>query len=253
MAKRLLACSVAMSRIVLLEPHREPRNTLKALLRQRAGVIAVGHVHEALKVIQRASPSAIVVSLDLGPEAKMHGLKFAKMVRASADGNVMDLLVYGVPEGKSPSPAKVQQLKETYEVDHYIARNLSADKLAREIMTQLDLQEDTSLPRGRWWQRSTPEMASFAGADTGRFSLREVLDSTSVVTAKIQVVDEVEGEGPTASSSPSVGSAGGKLATNTASRASDTDSPSWSELLRSPANASTIKKLLTKEIRFRDK
>ena len=241
-----------MSRIVLLEPNRESRNALKTQLRQRAGVIAVGHIHEALKVIQRASPSAIVVSLDLGPEAKMHGLKFAKMLRAGADGNVMDLLVYGVPEGKSPSPGKVEQLKETYEVDHYIAQNLRVDKLAREIMTRLDLQEDTSLPQGRWWQRSTPEMASFAGADTGRFSLREVLDSTSVVTAKIQVVDEDEDDAQGVSSGAPAASTAGARAGKASRRSSAADSPSWSELLRSPANASTIKKLLTKEIRFRE-
>jgi len=244
-----------MSRIVLLEPTRDVRESLRNQLRKRSGVIAVGKVQEALQAIDRAEPSAVVIALDLGPASDMHGLKFAKLVREARGGNVMDLLVYGVPVGKSPSPAKVIQLEESYETDHYIAANLPTAELAAEIFKRLQLEQPSRVSPNRWWKRSKPIMETFDAEDTGNFSMRDVLDSSSVVTARAAVSDpdmdswsEVLNEDV---SLKNIRRAMTKAATfKQVNGFADDQNPTWTELLRSPASPQIIKTFLTKEIRF---
>lgn len=208
-----------MARIVILEPQREVRQALRAMLRDRAGVFAVGTIHEALKAINQANPDVVVVALDLGPGSEMHGLKFAKMVRGATGGDLRKIIVYGVPEGKSPSDAKVEQLQKDYGVDLYVPTNRTPQQLTLKLAEALNLKQTTSSSRssGRWWHRTSPEVTSFDPDESGDFSIREALESTSVVTAKMNVVGS--------------------------------DDESWGDVLREDVSLTSIKKLLTKDIR----
>jgi len=207
-----------MSRIILLEPRRDPRETLKANLRKRAGVIAVSKIHEALKAIDQTDPDVVVVALDLGPSSDMHGLKFAQMLRARPGGDLRKLIVYGVPEGKSPSPTKVAQLQATYEVDLYIGANLSPAQLAKDLVAALRLKKTKSSKKtqsGRW-RRGAPEVSAFGGEGADELSIRKVLESRAVVTAKV--------------------------------KERNPEDESWAEVLREDVSVKSIRKLLTKDI-----
>jgi hypothetical protein len=160
----------------------------------------------------------IVVALDLGPGSDMHGLKFAKMIRSSPGGDLRKLVVYGVPEGKSPSPSKVAQLQAAYEVDRYFGANLSPAQLAKELVAALGLKEtksNTQTQSGRW-RRGAPEVSAFAAETTGDLSIRAVLESKAVVTAKV--------------------------------KERDPGYQSWGEVLREDVSVKSIRKLLTKDI-----
>jgi hypothetical protein len=196
------------------------RQELKELLRKRAGIFAVSTTHEALKSINQADPQAVLVALDLGPGSEMHGLKFAQMVRRSPGGDLRRLIVYGVPEGKSPSLAKVSQLMESYELDLYIGTNLPPEQLAKELLAGLDLKgaDSGSGSPGHWWSRSKPESNAFDASEAGELSMRDILETSSVVTAKMKTVDP--------------------------------NDISWWEVLHEDVSIASIRKLLTKDIRL---
>ena len=208
-----------MARIVLLEPRREARQALRSILRKRAGVFAVSKVHEALKAINQANPTAVAVALDLGPGSEMHGLQFAKMVRGGDGGELRKIVVYGVPTGRSPSDTKIQQLQADYQVDLYLASNWAPDQLALKLAAALNLKKTkSSTSSGRWWQRTNPEIKAFSHDEVSEFSIRDALESTSVVTAKMTVLGS--------------------------------DDETWGEVLREDVSITSIKKLLTKDIRL---
>jgi len=209
-----------MPRIVLLEPDRGRRQALRGILRKRAGVFAASKIHEALKAINQAKPDFVVVAIDLGPDSDMHGLRFAKMIRKSERGDLQKIIVYGVPQGKSPSQTKVEQLQLDYQVDLYLAGNWPPEQLASKITTALHLGEEkpSSTSSGRWWQRTNPEVKAFSTDDVDEFSIREALESTSVVTAKMTAISSGD--------------------------------ESWKEVLQEDVSLSSIKKLLTKDIRL---
>jgi CheY-like chemotaxis protein len=207
-----------MPRIVLLEPRRDPRQTLKASLRKHAEVVAVSQIQEALKSISQTDPDIVVVALDLGPGSDMHGLKFAQMTRSSPGGDLRRLIVYGVPEGKSPSPAKVAQLQATYEVDLYIGTNLSPAQLAKDLVAALGLKEaksSTQTQSGRW-RRGSPEVSAFATETAGNLSIKRGLESRAIVTAKVKERNPAD--------------------------------ESWGEVLRQDVSIKSIRQLLTKDI-----
>ena len=211
-----------MPRIVFLDPDRDRRQDLKSGLRGRAGVLAVSKIHEALKAINQSNAEVVVVNLELGPGAEMHGLKFAQMVRNADGGETRRLVVFGVPAGKSPSDAKVRQLTANYQVDNYIPENLDGAALAKRLKSLLELKDSSqSKPKRAWWpwrRDKASEVASFNQAEDSDVSMRAVLEKSAVVTAKMQALKPGD--------------------------------ETWGDLLKEDVSVDSIRRLFTKDIHF---
>lgn len=249
-----------MTRIVLLEPDRARRDNLKSLLRKHCGVFAVPRVHEALIAINRANPDVVVSALDLGAEGDIHGLGFGKLVRGGEGGKERVLVVYGVPEGKHPSDVKQEQIARDYDIDLYVGETLAADKLCPKILACLGV-DGADVPEAskrRWKKREKPTVTHYGDQDSGVISLRDVLESDAVITARTRAIQDDDLEEDTWSGlfHKDVGVETLKeffskeIGMKPLESFADEDNPTWRELLSARVNTKNLKALLKKEIRF---